>query len=104
MAAGLRGQGGKLVLKHVGQGLNKELVRVTIQRLQMEVPVVLALQLKRKHVEQILVQVSVHSKECLSVLFCSKPIPLCVMQVLSNIAQSRITSKINVYVPQMKML
>ena len=76
MAAGLRGRVGKLALSHVGLGLNKELVRVTIQRLQMEVPVVLALQLKRKHVQQIHVQVSVHSKECLSVLFRFKPIAL----------------------------
>jgi len=66
MAAGLRGLVGQPVLWHVGQGRKWELVRVPVQRLQMEVPVVKALELIRNHVEQIHVQVSVYSNECLS--------------------------------------
>jgi len=76
MAAGLRGRVGMLVLWHVGQRCKWELVRVPVQRLHMEVPVVKALEVIRNHVEQTHVQVSVYSNDCLSVLFCFKSVAL----------------------------
>ena len=51
MAVGLFGRNGVLVLWHVGQGPNRDLICVPIQRPHMEVPIVMAMSLNRRIVK-----------------------------------------------------